>query len=122
MKTLRVYVTGKLRGFTAEEYLRNISRMIKTGERLRKRGISPYLPCLDLLLGIVSGQMHYRDYINLNLPWLRVSDAVLVIERSPGTDEEIAMAIRLNIPVYHDEKVLLDWANEQVAKMEEADK
>lgn len=81
MKKLKVYVAGKLND-DAAGYLQNVHRMIQVGNVLRKKGYSVYIPCMDLLSGIVDGKMEYKDYFDNNLPWLLAADILFVMKDS----------------------------------------
>lgn len=87
----KVYIAGKLNA-DAAGYLQNVSRMIRIGNALRKRGFSVYIPCMDLLAGLVDGKMEYKDYFENNLPWLLSADILYVMKNSTmsvGTQQEI---------------------------------
>ena len=113
MAKIRVYVAGRLND-PAIEYLRNVHRMMLLAERTRLEGFAVYVPALDLLMGIMFGTYEYRDYFGYNEPWLAVSEAVIVqpvgANTSKGTQEEIASAKTLGIPVFYTEDALLTWA------------
>jgi hypothetical protein len=100
---MRVYVAGKLND-NAVNYIKNMHRMIKTANQIQALGHSVMIPCLDILAGLVAGNLEYQDYYNNNLSWLEVSDAIFVCEgweTSKGTKAEIAHAEKLGIPVYY---------------------
>ncbi|HOK45183.1 MAG TPA: DUF4406 domain-containing protein [Bryobacteraceae bacterium] len=99
----RVYIAGKLNA-DACAYLQNVAVMIRTAVAVRRLGFSVFIPCLDLLTGVVAGDLTYHDYADNNMRWLEVADAVLVLpgwETSKGTRAEIARAEELGIPVYY---------------------
>jgi hypothetical protein len=98
-----VYIAGALRG-TIPEYLSNVSRMVKTGEAVRRQGYSVFIPGLDLLNGVVLGDLEFHDYFLNSWSWIPKSDAVFVCEKSEnsqGTKEEVELAYSLNIPVFY---------------------
>jgi hypothetical protein len=102
---LRVYVAGKLND-TAVGYLKNVHTMISTADMLRRKGFAVFVPCNDLLNGILAGDMEYADYAGNNMAWLEVADVVYVLpasENSKGTLAEIARAKELKIPVVYTE-------------------
>ena len=104
-----IYIAGKLND-TAVEYIKNLHNMIRTANYVRKLGFSVYIPCLDILSGLVEGDMEYHDYFSNNMPWLAQADAILVLpnwETSIGTKTEIEYAEKLNIPVYYSIPALL---------------
>lgn len=99
---LRCYVAGKLNS-DAIGYLKNVHKMIKTARMLRAMGVAVYVPCNDLLEGIVDGEFEYSDYFDNSQPWLLASDFVFVCEgweTSEGTKREIALAKEKGIPVF----------------------
>ena len=100
----RVYIAGKLND-DAVGYIKNLHKMIKEGDYVRRLGYSVYIPGLDFLVGLQSGDMEYPDYFNNSQPWLEVSDAILLVkgwETSNGTKREIELAEKLGIPVFED--------------------
>jgi hypothetical protein len=103
-KMKRVYVAGKLNG-EASDYIKNLHKMIKSGDNVRKAGFSVFIPGIDFLCGLTLGDWDYEHYFQNSQPWLEASDAVFVQGRnwktSKGTNREIASAKRLGIPVFH---------------------
>lgn len=98
----RVYVAGKLNDM-AVGYLHNVHKMMETAEEVRKAGAAPFIPAIDLLMGIKFGYTDYHDYFNLGQAWLEAADAVVLtpgFETSKGTYEELQTALKLNIPIY----------------------
>ena len=105
----RIYIAGKLNA-DAVGYLKNVHAMIRVAQAAKDAGFSVFVPCLDLLMGIVAGDYEYEDYATPNLAWLSVSDAVLLVpgwETSKGTQAEIAWAKELGIPVFETLQELL---------------
>jgi hypothetical protein len=79
--------------------------MIETAILVKKTGYAVFVPCLDILLGIQSGEFEYEDYFQNSQPWLVCCDAVMLTpgwETSKGTAREIELAKSLNIPVFDD--------------------
>lgn len=100
----KVYIAGKLNA-GACDYIQNVHKMIKAGDKIRRMGYSVYIPCLDLLLGLVVGDMGYEDYFGNNVPWIKASDFLYVMpnsEKSSGTQREIEIAKKYNIHVIRD--------------------
>jgi hypothetical protein len=100
---IRVYVAGKLSDKTAVEYIQNASRMTKVDLELRRMGFATFNPCLDLVTGLVSGDLKYDDYADPNMAWLEISDCVFLVPKwkgSKGTQAEIDRANELGIPVF----------------------
>jgi hypothetical protein len=111
---IRIYVAGKLNAM-APEYLRNCHKMMRQAERLRKKGFSVFVPCLDLLMGLMTGLWCYDAYFSNSQPWLEVSDAMFVCkgwQGSNGTEKEIARANELGVPIFYEEEMLLKWKEE----------
>jgi len=105
----KVYIAGKLNDM-AVGYIKNCHKMIKTARLVRNEGFSVYVPCVDLLEGLVDGNFDYDDYFENSQPWLLSSDAVFLTPgwgESEGTKREIALATEHNIPVFENLNVLI---------------
>lgn len=99
-----VYVAGALNS-DACGYIKNMHRMIRWSEKVRRKGYAVFVPGLDFLVGIVMGDLEYSDFFNNSQPFLARSDAVFVTpdwETSKGTAKEIEYARSLGIPVFFD--------------------
>ncbi len=99
----KIYIAGAL-NTDSIDYIKNLHRMIKYAEEVRKKGFSVFAPGLDFLIGLQCGNLEYDDYFNNSQPWLEVSDAMFVVpgwEKSKGTKREIQRAKEKNIPVYY---------------------
>ena len=75
--------------------------MCKVAGQVRKMGHAPYVPALDLLLGVINGDWAEEEYRGLGMEFMEVCDAVLVISMSWGVEEELKEARKLCIPVYY---------------------
>jgi hypothetical protein len=109
----RVYIAGALNAPTAE-YLQNVSRMENWALQVQALGCAVYVPCEDILRGILHGQMNYEDYFKGSQEWLKVSEAVFLVpgwENSKGTKREIRLARKLHIPVFKDLEKLKKFIN-----------
>ena len=98
---MKIYVAGALNEH-AVGYIKNMHKMIKAADYLRRAGFSVFIPCLDFLSGLVCGDYEYQDYFDNNTPWLLCSDVVYVLpgwESSKGTWKELDIAQKHNIPV-----------------------
>jgi len=97
----RVYVAGKLNS-DAVGYVRNCHLMITEADKIRRAGYAVYVPCIDILMGMVMGDYQYNDYFDNSQPWLAASDAIYVMPSwvdSEGTKREISLANTMGIPV-----------------------
>jgi len=107
----KIYVAGKISD-QACDYLKHMSLMIKYGNQIRKRGYSSFIPCLDYIIGIIDGDLEYKDYFDNNIPWLLSSDAVFVCpnwQTSYGTKKEIKLAEKHNIPIFYNLEKLYSY-------------
>ena len=98
---MKVYIAGKLNA-DACNYIKNVHAMITTANCIRKMGHSVFIPCLDLLTGLVIGDLDYNDYFENNLPWLKCANVLYIMpnsEQSSGTQAEIKLARLYDIPV-----------------------
>jgi len=104
-----VYVAGKLNA-DAVGYIKNVHNMIRVSNEIRRLGYSVFVPCLDILCGLLAGDFTYQDYALNNMKWLEKSDIVYVLpesENSKGTQAEIARAQELDIPILYSLDMLL---------------
>jgi hypothetical protein len=107
---VRVYIAGALSSKEKQDrtpsqvvvdYLLNVSAMCKVASKVRKAGYYPYVPALDLLLGVVNGDWTEEDYRDTGMNFLEVCGAVLVISDSWGVRKEVERAKELGIRVYY---------------------
>ena len=99
----RVYVAGKIND-KAVEYIKNMHNMMMYAEKVRQMGYSVFVPCLDVLMGMMFGCYGYKDYFDNNLCWLEVADIMFVCpgwETSTGTMKEMNRAEELGIPIVY---------------------
>ena len=109
-----IYIAGALRG-EIPEYIGNVSKMIKHAEKIRRLGFAVYIPCLDILQGVVMGDLSFKDYFDNSYEILKRCDAVSLVpgfEKSNGVKEEIEEADSRGIPVLETEADLLDYSLE----------
>jgi hypothetical protein len=102
----KVYVAGKLND-DACGYIKNLNNMVVYANKLKKLGFAVFVPGLDFLMGVVSGEYEYEDYFDNSQAWLKVSDRMFVCpgwETSKGTLKEIKLAKKLDIPITYDLK------------------
>ena len=99
---MKIYVAGPLNASDAAGFLKNVSRMCYICNEIRKMGHSPFNPSADLLIGIIDGKMEYQDYLQMNLPWVEVADALFLIDYSPGANKELEIAEKKGISIYRD--------------------
>jgi len=99
----KIYLAGALNA-SACGYIKNMHKMIAAAIKIRRKGHSVFIPCLDFLVGLVAGDWEYQDYFDNSQPWLKVADEVWVLpdsENSTGTQMEIETAKQNNIPVVY---------------------
>jgi len=96
---MRIYIAGPLNAKDACGYLSNVHKFMEMDIMLRDYGHATYNPCLDMLVGIHAGYFTYEDYFEPSQEWLKVSDALFLIDHSPGADREVELAKSLDIPV-----------------------
>ena len=107
----KVYIAGKLNDMSVD-YIKNLHYMIKEADKVRKKGFSVYVPCLDILMGLVIGNYKYKDYFNNSQPWLESSDAIYVLNNyktSKGTLKEIETAHQKHIPIFYNLEDLIKY-------------
>jgi len=99
-----IYVAGALND-TAVHYIQNMHKMIIYAESIRRKGYSIFVPCLDIIMGMVFGNYEYSDYFDNNISFLYKADAMFVVpdwENSSGTKREIEIAKQIGIPIFYE--------------------
>lgn len=97
------YIAGALNDMSCD-YIVNVRRMIVWGEKLNDLNFSVFVPGLDLLWGIATGNLDYNRAFNNSQPFLAKADIMFVCpgwENSKGTKREIETATSLDVPVYY---------------------
>jgi hypothetical protein len=97
----------------AVEYIFNIRDMILVANRLSQKGWAPFCPGLDFLNFLLSSsEEKLLELIwGIDLAWLSVSDAVLMMpgwEKSQGARMEHLRAEELGLPIYLSEEEIPD--------------
>jgi len=106
MKAPRIYIAGKLED-SACNYIKNVHKMIRGAEEVRKEGFAVFIPGIDLIAGLVTGTWNYKDYFDNSQPWLDVSDGMYVLDNwrtSTGTIREMKRARDNKTPTFFQEK------------------
>jgi hypothetical protein len=114
----KVYISGALNATNAVKYLNNCHTMMEYANKVKDKGFSVYIPCLELLMGLKFGYYEYEDYFDNSQPWLKCSDAIFVCpnsENSEGTQKEIRTARKLRIPVFHCIEKLDKYFNDSIS-------
>jgi len=107
----RIYVAGKYNDTDVISVLRNMRKGINLSVDLLLEGFAPFCPWLDFQFGL-NDEIDIQAYKDYSMAWLRVSDAVLMVdgwENSGGAIAEKEEAERLNIPVFYNLDSLLAW-------------
>jgi hypothetical protein len=94
----RIYLASP---YSIGDPLTNVRRQIDAAEELINAGFYPYLP----LLSHFQHQIHPHDYdtwVRLDDAWVACCQALLRLPgESKGADREVALALRLGIPVFY---------------------
>lgn len=98
-----VYVAGKLNADLVDG-IKNANWMMSWAETIRLAGCAVYVPCTDILMGLMFGNYDYDDYFNNSVAFLGRCDAMFVCpgwETSKGVKREITEAGLYDVPVYY---------------------
>jgi hypothetical protein len=95
---LKIYIASP---YTEGDTAVNVRRQIDMAEALMRLGYAPYAPLMCHFQHLVHPHVG-RHWLDLDLHWVEVCDAVLRLEgNSRGADEEVAWAGVRGIPVYY---------------------
>jgi pentatricopeptide repeat protein len=103
----RVYVAGPYTGDGSEVAKRdNTNKAIHMFHELMDRGFKPFCPHLSHFADLVKTRP-YQDWLDLDLVWLAVCDALYLIPgSSPGAKVEVGFCKSVGIPVFTDMEAL----------------
>ena len=94
----RVYISGPL---TTGMLTKNVRQAFDAATVLLERGYAVYVPHTNVLWEIVHPAT-YQTWLDHDFEWVVACDAVLRLPgASKGGDEEVELALRSKIPVYH---------------------
>lgn len=109
----RIYLAGPV---SRGPLVHNVNQATAAFVALAKAGFAPFAPQLSVYcrpcrphavgvvcVGTVAGndEMSYEDWMQVDLPWVEASDAVLRLPgESVGADREVAHARERGIPVF----------------------
>ena len=102
----KVYVASP---YTQGDPEANVRRQIDAGEELINAGFIPYLPLLSHYQHIVHPH-DYETWCRLDNAWVKSCNALLRLPgESKGADDEVMLAFKLGIPVYHSIEDLIKY-------------
>lgn len=114
-RNIKLYMAGPIQGVNLLESLRNLDYGKAMTAKAFQLGFSPFPVFADeQFLQRVRPVPAIQDVYNYSLEWLKVSDAMLVIdgwEHSKGPKAELEVAKEHGIPVFFDIIDLCSWAD-----------
>jgi len=104
-----IYVAGALSSGKGErtnsqvivDYIQNVHSMCEAAIALIRKGHAPYVPALDILLGIVGGDLQEVEFRSVGLCFLIVCDAVVIISEGQGVRLEEEIGKELGKPIFY---------------------
>jgi Domain of unknown function (DUF4406) len=104
LKALRIYIAGPYTSLDEKGHELNTHRAIDAGIAVFKKGHYPYIPHLthyvDLRAKAAGIELSWSDYIEWDLPWLDICDALLYLGKSKGADLELERAKKQKKRIY----------------------
>ena len=92
-----IFIAGPYAGDQAT----NVRQALEAANRLLERGYVPYVPHFTHFWDLVFPR-HRPEWLAYHANWLRRCDALLRLPGSSvGADEEIDLAVTLDIPVFY---------------------
>lgn len=98
------YIAGSINDMSSD-YILNIRRLILWGDQIRELGFSVFVPGIDFLCGVVTGNWDYGIAFANSQAFLAMADIMFICpkwEKSTGTKKEIVTATKLCIPIYYE--------------------
>jgi hypothetical protein len=101
---LRIYLAGPYSNESSKIVERNVKSVIRAGISVLKKGHYPFIPHLTHFVELVSqadgSGLKWEDYIDWDLAWLEVCDAVLFLGPSRGARLELEVGRELNKRIF----------------------
>jgi hypothetical protein len=105
----KVYIAGP---FSHGDVVINLRNAVMAAEEVAKQGYYPFIPHLSCFWHMIAPHP-YDFWLDQDLVWLESCDAVIRIPgESSGADQEVVIAQRRGIPVYHSVQSFLEAMNE----------
>ena len=99
---MHFYIMGPYTALHPRQVLKNVNTAIDIGIELMKLGHSVYVLHFTHYMHLRPNcPFEYEEYMQNDLEWLEISDAVFFIDHSPGTDRELKYAKELNKKVFY---------------------
>jgi hypothetical protein len=103
----KIFISGPLTATNSIDFLKNVRSMTIYGGEIRNLGAATYIPCTDVMVSLSYDVFNRLDYLQHDLEWLRVCDAIAVVpysqwEESKGVQGEITLAKKLGLPVFYE--------------------
>ncbi len=108
----RVYIAGPMT--TSGEPGPNLNAAACAAAELLKAGHFPFVPHVTWLLHAIRPDVDVKLWLAWDLEWLTSCDAVVRLPgKSHGADLEVALAHKLDLPVYSSVKELLETGEDR---------
>jgi len=113
----RIYIAGPM---SKGDRIANLAAGLTAYRELIREGFAPFSPHLSFLVADLIQddlQMTHQKWLDIDLPWVEVANAVLRLPgNSKGADMEIVHARNLGVPVFHDIKDVVEAKDELNAR------
>lgn len=100
---MKVYIAGPYNADTLEQIETNVDRVLRYAVVLSQHGYSVFVPHLTHYIDQKAKEMGIElpndKWVELDLPWLEVCDAMLVTGKSKGVRSEVEFAAEHGIPI-----------------------
>lgn len=119
MEKIKVYIASPY----SNDWMPNaVRRQLRAFKLLSRAGFTPFAPLISHFLEIYQEAQFEREWLDWDIEWLKTCHVLVRIKaydsdyneiKSPGSDEEEAMARKSGIPVFVFESMesLEAWAN-----------
>lgn len=99
---IKVYIASP---YTKGDVAVNVRTQLEMANKLMDLGFAPFAPLYSHFQHMAFPRP-YEDWINIDLEWVKVCDAVLRLPgESKGADGEVLYAHDLNIPVFYENQI-----------------
>lgn len=96
-----IFISGALNSDSVG-FLNNVRNMLQFAGEVESLGFLVYVPCNDILMSLVYGTLSHNNYLQRDLGWLAICDALALVPGSGdsrGVKGELNFAKNNNIPI-----------------------
>ena len=99
---MKFFISGPYSSSHPRKVLKNVNQAIDIGIELMKLGHAVFIPHLSHYIDLRPHcPFEYKEYLDNDIEFLKVCDAIFFIGHSTGADKELKLAKQMNKKIYY---------------------